>query len=144
MAGAGPAPAGKRGPLVPILAVLSALLFLGTAVTTVLYASEYSAHNQAKRTISQRDATLVARAAELEKTRGDLQRAQEELGKTKTDLTGSKNQADELKRQKQVIAKCFNLLGEVVTAASNGDRATVAKKQPELDAACNEAEKYTH
>jgi hypothetical protein len=135
-------PKAKRGPLVPILAVLSAVLFLSTAALGVLFGVEHGAKSRTEKTLSQRTSTLAAKSSELDQTRSDLQRANDELGRAKTDLTGSKNQADELKRQKAIISKCFNLLDEVLAAASNGDRATVTKKEPEMNAACREADRY--
>ncbi|HEV7898940.1 MAG TPA: hypothetical protein VGP31_13975 [Planosporangium sp.] len=142
LGGTAAAPSAKRGPLVPILAVLSALLFLSTTAMGVLFVLENSANNRARKTISQRDSALSERTAELGRMRGDLQKANDDLSRAKTDLTGSKNQADELKRQKAIISKCFALLDEVLTAASNGDKPTVAKKEPEMNAACREADRY--
>ncbi|GII24194.1 hypothetical protein [Planosporangium mesophilum] len=135
-------PRAKRGPLVPILAVLSAVLFLSTAGLGVLFAVEHGAKSRTEKTLSQRTSTLAAKSSELDRTRSDLQRANDELSRAKTDLSGSKNQADELKRQKAVISKCFTLLGELGQAAEAGDRATVTKKQAEVQTACREADRY--
>jgi hypothetical protein len=139
-AGAPPvgAPA-KRGVLTPVLAAVSVLLLIAVGVLSTLYVTS---NNGLKQTIRERDSTISARSAELDKARKDLDTAKSELAQTKTDLTGSKNQAGELARQKQVISKCFTVLGQASDAAQKGDRATVTRLEGEIEKVCGEADKY--
>jgi len=132
-------PPAKRGVLTPVLAAVSVLLLIAIGVLSTLYVTN---NNDLKRTIRDRNSTISTRSAELDKARKDLEAATSELAQTKTDLTGSKNQAGELARQKQVISKCFTVLGQASEAAQKGDRATVNRLAGEIEKVCDEADKY--
>lgn len=131
--------AGKRGAAMPILAAVAVLLLLGAVVMGVLYATQSTALDDAKTAIGKRDATIATKDSELAALRRDLQSTKDDLAKSKTDLTGAQNQADELKRQREVVVKCFKL---AVEADQAPDRATANKKAAEAEAACTEAAPY--
>ena len=78
----------------------------------------------------------------LKKTQDDLKKAQDDLASTKRDLGGAQDQADELKRQKQVISNCIKLLGELGAASRAGNTALAQQKEAEATPVCNEADRY--
>jgi hypothetical protein len=126
----------------PIFAGLAVLFLLATAVLTVLYVTRNGDYNDQKRTVAQRDQSIQGLNGDVERLKNDLKRAETERDNARRDLGGAQGQADELKRQKAVISKCLNLLGEATAAARRGDSATAAAKEKEADPVCDEAARY--
>jgi septal ring factor EnvC (AmiA/AmiB activator) len=108
----------------------------------VLYVTKNGDYNDAKKTVAARDETIKTQNDEKTKLQADLKSAQQDLENTKRDLGGAQGQADELKRQKQVISKCISLLGEAGQARAKGDTATADAKEKEADPVCDEAGRY--
>ncbi|GIJ48280.1 hypothetical protein Val02_51660 [Virgisporangium aliadipatigenens] len=138
--GPGPAtPGGGRNQSTVVFASLTVLLLLVTAVLGVLYGTKSGDYNDEKRTVAARDADLAGTRSDLEKTKADLEKTKKDLDAANAALKDSQTDADELKRQKQVIANCINLLIEAGRAQSAGDTATAAAKDAEADKVCDEA-----
>jgi hypothetical protein len=138
---AAPARAG-RGPLTPILAGLVALFFIATAVLAVLYITKSGDYTDAKNTAAQRQDNINSLNSDVAKLKADLQKVTDERDAARRDLGGAQGQADELKRQKQVISHCIQLIGEASAAARAGDTATANAKNTEATPVCNEAGQY--
>lgn len=136
------APAAKRRPLVPVLAGLAALFFLATVVMTGLYLSKSSDDKRTRAQVAAQQKTISDQGKKIDGLSGDLQSTKDQLSKTQQDLTGTKNTADELQHEKEVISNCLTLLGEAGAAADRGDRTTYNAKMKQADSACNEADKY--
>lgn len=142
---AGPAPvppSGGRGPATVIFAALSVVLLLVAAVLGVLYGTTSGDYDDEKKTVAARDAELAGLRSDLEKTKADLQKTQADLATSDRALKAAQGDTDELKRQKEVIARCINLLIEAGRASGAGDQATAAAKDAEADKVCAEAFKY--
>jgi hypothetical protein len=140
--GPGPATPGGRNRSTIVFAGLTVLLLLVTVVLGVLYGTRTGDYNDAKSTVATRDAELAALRADLDKAKADLQKTQTDLADSDRALKAAQGDTDELKRQKQVIANCINLLVEAGRASSAGDTATAARKDAEADKVCAEAFKY--
>ncbi|PYC72007.1 hypothetical protein C7C45_10290 [Micromonospora arborensis] len=142
---AGAPPAG-RGPAVLVLALVTALLFVVSAVMTGLFVTKNNELNRTEKRltgqVSQRDDTIAANTAEITKLRTDLQAKQEKLDNTEQDLTGTRNDRDEQARQKTVIASCLDKLTTALGAAAAGNRSAYDAAMKDLDKICNEAEDY--
>ncbi|HEX6500834.1 MAG TPA: hypothetical protein VF054_17665 [Micromonosporaceae bacterium] len=134
--------AARRRPVVPVLAALSALFFLATAVLTGLYLSKSSDYTRTKAKVAAQQKTISDQNTKIDNLNSDLQSTKDQLTKTQQDLTGTKNTADELQHEKDVISNCLNLLGEAGAAAERGDRTTYNAKMKEADKVCDEADKY--
>jgi outer membrane murein-binding lipoprotein Lpp len=140
--GFGAGPPARRSPVMAIAASAAVFFLLATAVLTVLYITRNGDYNEQKRTVAQRDQNIQSLSAEVDKLKNDLKRVETERDTAKRDLGGAQGQADELKRQKQVISRCINLLGEAGAAARRGDSATADAKSKEADQVCPEAFRY--
>ncbi|MEU7802332.1 hypothetical protein AB0B10_23995 [Micromonospora arborensis] len=142
---AGAPPAG-RSPAVLVLALVTALLFVVSAVMTGLFVTKNNELNRTEKRltgqVSQRDETIAANTAEITKLRTDLQAMQEKLDNTEQDLTGTRNDRDEQARQKTVIANCLDKLTTALGAAAAGNRSAYDAAMKDLDKICNEAEDY--
>jgi hypothetical protein len=142
---AGPAPARGR-PIVPILAITAALLFVLGGVMTGLFIWKSGELDSTRKDLTaqveERDTTIDTKNGEITKLQGDLDKAQDDLDKTKQTLTGTQNDRDQVEKEKQVIARCLTLFSQSMDAAVDGDRATVNRLSGELEKACTEAEKY--
>ncbi|MFG1868270.1 hypothetical protein [Micromonospora arborensis] len=142
---AGAPPAG-RGPAVLVLALVTALLFVVSAVMTGLFVTKNNELNRTEKRltgqVSQRDDTIAANTAEITKLRTDLLAMQEKLDNTEQDLTGTRNDRDEQARQKTVIANCLDKLTTALGAAAAGNRGAYDAAMKDLDKICNEAENY--
>ena len=68
--------------------------------------------------VSDRDAKLDTSTKEIDRLKRDLEAANDKIDSVQQDLTGTKNDRDEIARQKQVISKCFDLLGVAATATT--------------------------
>jgi hypothetical protein len=134
-----PAPAPKRGMTTPILATLTALLLLAAGVMTALYFTKSSDLKSAKSTIATRNSTITDRDAQIKKLQTDLQAKSDELAKAKQDLTGSQNQTQELKKEKDTIKQCITLLGEAGDLQDKGDSAGAAAKEKQAKPICDQA-----
>ena len=139
--GMGPVPPSgqPKNKLVPIFAALMVVFLLATAVVTVLYITKNGDYNDYKKAANTKEQQL---SGDLKKTQDDLKKAQEDLASTKRDLGGAQDQADELKRQKQVISNCIRLLVEAGDAAEAGNAALAQQKSAEATPVCNEADRY--
>jgi hypothetical protein len=137
----GPTPSSgqPKNKLVPIFASLMVVFLLATAVVTVLYITKNGDYNDHKKAAATKEQQL---SGDLKKTQDDLKKAQDDLASTKRDLGGAQDQADELKRQKQVISNCIKLLVEAGDAAEAGNTALAQQKQNEATPVCNEADRY--
>jgi septal ring factor EnvC (AmiA/AmiB activator) len=132
-------PRARRGAATVVLAVLMVLFLVLAGVTTTMLVLKNGDYN---RTVAQRDLTITNQNQQIDKVKGDLQQTKDDLDKTRTDLGGSQKQADELKRQKQVISQCISLLGEASDANKRGDPTTANAKLTEAKPVCDEAGKY--
>jgi hypothetical protein len=133
-------PSGQpKSKLMPIFASLMVVFLLATAVVTVLYITKNGDYNDQKKAAATKEQQL---SADLKKTQDDLKKSQEDLASTKRDLGGAQDQADELKRQKQVISNCIKLLVEAGDASRAGNTALAQQKQAEATPVCNEADRY--
>jgi hypothetical protein len=128
-------PGPRRGRGVPVLASLAVLLLLVGGVMTALYVTKSSQLGDTKQDVAAGEAKIKDLEQQLQKTKDDLAKARQ-------DLTGTQNAQKETQRQKQVISKCLNLLGEAGAAAARNDRTTYDKVIKQVDKACDEAEKY--
>jgi septal ring factor EnvC (AmiA/AmiB activator) len=113
-------------------------LLLAGVMTTMLVLK----NGDYNKTVAQRDVTISNQNTQIDRLKGDLQQTKDDLDKTRTDLGGSQKQADELKRQKQVISNCITLLGEASDANRRGDTTTANAKLTEAKPVCDEAGKY--
>ena len=139
--GMGPTPPSgqPKSKMVPLFASLMVVFLLATAVVTVLYVTKNGDYNDYKKAATTKEQQL---SGDLKKTQDDLKKAQEDLASTKRDLGGAQDQADELKRQKQVISNCIRLLVEAGDASRAGNAALAQQKQAEATPICNEADRY--
>jgi hypothetical protein len=80
--------------------------------------------------------------ADVDKLKNDVKRVEGERDAAKRDLGGAQGQADELKRQKQVISNCISLLGQAGDLTRRGDTAGAAAKEKQAEPICAEAGKY--
>jgi F0F1-type ATP synthase membrane subunit b/b' len=136
----GPTPPGQpKNKMVPIFASLTVLFLLLAAVFGVLFVTKNGDYNDTKKAAQTKEQQL---SGDLKKTQDDLKKAQDELASTKRDLGGAQDQADELKRQKQVISNCIKLLVEAGEASRAGNAALAQQKQTEAAPVCNEADRY--
>ncbi|HET6213022.1 MAG TPA: hypothetical protein VFE14_09135 [Micromonosporaceae bacterium] len=128
------------------LSILLALFLLATGVLTTLYVTKSGEYAKTKKDltaqVSDRDTKLAAQGIELEQAKKDMQTTKDELADAKQALTGTQNTADELKRQKAVISKCLNLLGEGSQLADEGKTSAARAKFKEAEPVCDEADKY--
>jgi outer membrane murein-binding lipoprotein Lpp len=139
----GPSQPGQRkSPATAIFASLMVLFLLATAVLAVLYGTRTGDYNDEKKTVAARDTEITGLKADVEKLKADVKRVEGERDTAKRDLGGAQGQADELKRQKQVISNCINLLVEAGQAESAGNAALAQQKNAEADKVCDEAFRY--
>jgi hypothetical protein len=136
----GPAPApARRGAAVPVLAGLAALLLLAAGVMTALYITKNNALSSSKKTVAARNTTISDRDAQVKKLQSDLQAKSDELDKARQDLTGSQNQTQELKKEKDTIKQCITLLGEAGDLRDKGDNAGAQAKEAQAKPICDQA-----
>lgn len=139
----GPAAGGSGGRGVTIvLAITTALFFILSIAMAGMFMVTRGDLEDSKNTISSRNNTISDNNTKISDLDSRVQTLEDELEQTQTDLTGSENQADELKRQKQVISDCLTLLAESSVAAEAGDTVTAQSKSDEADPVCEEAEEY--
>lgn len=131
---------------VSVLAVVAALLLVASGVMTALYMVKSNELTRTKKElsaqISERDGTIEANTAEIEKLKQDLAAANEEIESVEQDLAGTEEARKELERQKGVIAECLTLLGEAGDAAAEGDKEAYEEIIEELEPVCDEAGSY--
>lgn len=138
--GPGPGPSGQpKSKMTPVLASLMVVFLLATAVFAVLFVTKNGDYNDTKKAAAAKETQL---SGDLKKTQDDLKKAQDDLASTKRDLGGAQDQADELKRQKQVISNCIKLLVEAGDASRAGNAALAQQKQAAATPVCNEADRY--
>ncbi|MGC4805557.1 hypothetical protein [Micromonospora sp. DT233] len=141
-----PASGGRRKPTVLILALVAGLLFVLGGVMTGLYVTKGneldSTRQRLTAQVSERDGTITANKAEIEKLKKDLQGVRDKLSDTEQDLTGTRNDRDEQARQKKVIANCLNKLTTALNAAAANNKAAYDKATQGLNKVCDEAENY--
>jgi TolA-binding protein len=129
-----------------LLSVLLALFVLVAGVMTTLYVTKSSELNKTRKDltaqVSDRDAKLTTQGKDLDQAKKDLQGKIDELNDVKQQLTGSQNTTEELKRQKQVIAKCIALLTEARRLADQGKTSQAQAKVREAEPVCTEADRY--
>lgn len=144
--GAPPSAARRRANAVLVLAIVAGLLFALSGVMTGLFVAKAGELTDTKREftgqVADRDTTIAANNSEIERLKRDLEAANDKIADIEQDLTGTKNDRDELARQKQVISNCLNLLGEAGAAANAGDRAAYEKAMKKAGPVCDEADKY--
>ena len=136
------APKPKRGAIVPILAALTVLFFLATAVLTGLYITKNGAFDKKVADLKARDTTISSQDGQIKDLQTKLQAAKDQLDAAGQKQSGTQSQLDETIKEKQVIGNCLTLLTEALTAAANGDRATMDAKFKQADQPCTEAGKY--
>jgi hypothetical protein len=132
-------PAAKRGVAVPILASLLALAVIAAGVFVGLYVDKSSKLSKSEKLAADRQTTLTSTNAELDKTKKDLASKTDELTQAQQDLRGSKNDSDQAKKERDVIAKCLTLLTQALAAADSGDKATMNSKITEMKQPCDQA-----
>jgi hypothetical protein len=132
-------PPRKRGVAVPILASLLALSVIAAVVFIGLYVSESGKLDKSQKLAADRQTSLTATNADLDKTKKDLQAKTDELTQAQQDLRGSKNDSEQAKKERDVIAKCLTLLTQALSASNAGDKATVDAKVKEMDQPCAQA-----
>ncbi|MBT8223995.1 MAG: hypothetical protein HKP61_17315 [Dactylosporangium sp.] len=135
-------PAGGRSGITVVFGVFMVLFLIVAGVMTGLFISKNNALGDSKKTVSQRDDTISQNTEEIDQLKSEVGQLKDDLDQARTDLTGSQNQADELKRQKQVISRCLELLAEAAEAAEAGDTATSRAKTTEAEPVCKEAGTY--
>lgn len=132
-----------KGRVVLVLSLVAALLFVVGGLMSGLYIAKSSELDRTERTlraqVSERDAELDAQAKEVERLKRELETANDKVAAVQQDLTGTKNDRDELERQKQVISRCFDLLGKAATATT---RSAYDKAIKEANKVCDEADRY--
>jgi hypothetical protein len=132
-------PAAKRGMAVPILASLLALAVIAAGVFVGLYVDKSSKLSKSEKLAADRQTTLTSTNAELDKTKKDLASKTDELTQAQQDLRGSKNDSDQAKKERDVIAKCLTLLTQALAAADSGDKNTMNSKISEMKQPCDQA-----
>lgn len=134
----------RRGMVV--LAVLSVVFFLMAGLLGGLYIGKISELNQTRRDLSaqvrEHEATIADQKAEIDELKVQLQSAKDEVERVRQDLTGTQNAADELRRQKDVISRCLNLVGEASLLAEQGRTSQARAKLDEAAPVCDEADRY--
>jgi outer membrane murein-binding lipoprotein Lpp len=125
-----------------IFASLMVFFLLVTAVLTVLFVTKTGDYNEQKKTATQRQQTIDTLNADVERLKNDVKRVEGERDAAKRDLGGAQGQADELKRQKQVISNCLTLAAEAADAADAGNAALAQQKRNEARPVCEEAGRY--
>jgi len=145
VAGTAAATGPSRRPLV-VLAVLSVVFFLMAGLLGGLYIGKIGELNQIRRDLSAQvrahEATIADQKAEIDELKVQLQSAKDEVERVRQDLTGTQNAADELRRQKGVISRCLNLLGEANLLAEQGRTSQARAKLNEAAPVCDEADRY--
>jgi hypothetical protein len=129
-------PPQKRSLAVPILASLLALAVIAAGIFIGLYVDKSSKLSKSQTLASQRQSTIEATNAELDKTKKDLQTRTDELTRAQQDLRGTTADNNENKRQRDVIAKCLKLTYEALAATN---KAAFDAKLAELKEPCDEA-----
>ena len=145
VAGAAPAPGSSRRGLV-VLAVLCVVFFLMAGLLGGLYIGKIGELNQTRRDLSaqvrEHEATIADQKSEIDELKVQLQSAKDEVERVRQDLTGTRNAAEELRRQKDVISRCLNLLGEASLLAEQGRTSQARAKLNEAAPVCDEADRY--
>src|SRR5947207_2427613 len=136
---AGPAPAPRRGPAVPVLAAATVLFVLVAGVMSALFITRSNALASSKKTVAARNSTISERDAQVKKLQNDLQAKSDELDKAKQDLTGSQNQTQELKKEKDTIKQCITMLGDATDLRDKGDTAGAQTKEAQAKPICDQA-----
>ncbi|HEX5595635.1 MAG TPA: hypothetical protein VFX61_06370 [Micromonosporaceae bacterium] len=144
--GAFPPAAPPKGRAALVLTIVAVLLFVLGGVMTGLYLAKSnelnSTRNDLTAQIAERDDTIGAQEKEIGELKRDVETAKDKIDSVEQNLKGTENQRDELERQKQVISKCLNLLGEAGAAANAGNRSAYEKAMKEADKVCDEADRY--
>jgi hypothetical protein len=130
----GPPPARpSRGPWIPVLAGICALLLVvSLAVTGLLIAKSND--------LSESRATAASQREQLREKDGKIATVEDERDKAKQDLDGSKDEVGSLTADKATIAQCLKLMFQMLEAAAAGNRAQVNALAKQLDAPCTRAE----
>jgi hypothetical protein len=132
----------RRGMGTVIFGALAAFLLILAGIMTALYVAKTGQYNDANKTVAARDTTISNQNTKISGLQTDLQKAKDDLDAAKRDLNGSQTLADDLKKQKQVIKNCLNLLGEAADLSDKGDKAGADAKLKEAGPICDEADTY--
>jgi hypothetical protein len=138
----GEPPKPKRGPAIPVLAGLTVLFFLVSAVMTGLFVTKSGDYDKKVTDVKTRDATISSLNGQLTDLKTQLQSTKDQLDAATQKQSGTQTQLDEVTKEKQVISNCLTLLEEAIVAASNGDQATARAKAQAAQQPCDESEKY--
>jgi uncharacterized protein HemX len=133
-----PATPAKRGPAVLVLAIVAAVLFLATALSTTLYITKNNAYNKK---VSSSNAQIADDQKRIKDLQTQLQSAQDELSTAQQQQRGTQDQLDEITKEKQTITDCLRLLAQA-GQAQQAHAANASQLANQADAKCTEAEKY--
>jgi hypothetical protein len=117
------------------LALVAAALLLLAGIMTALY---FTTSNE----LSRAEKNLATNIQQVEQLNRDVKAANDRVAKAQQDLAGTKNSRNELQRQKDVIARCLNLLAQAGQAASRGDRSEYEDAIEKAQPVCREADRY--
>ena len=133
-----PEPA-RKGRSALIFGIIAALLFVSTGVFAGLYvvkSGDYTKKVNAAKT------QQAADQSQISDLRTQLKAANDKYDELSQRQSGTQNQLDEITKEKQTISKCLNLLYEAASAAAAGDKTKYNSLLPQMNAACDEANKY--
>ena len=122
------APAARRVPLVPVLAVVAALLLVATVVLGALVVTAKGHLDRARaeaassrQVAEERGRELAASRRQVEALKGDVARARDDLAATREELTGTRSRLGDTEADKQLISNCLGLVRQFFDAAGAGD-----------------------
>jgi hypothetical protein len=138
----GEPPKPKRSPVTAILAALTVLFFLVSAVMTALFITKSGDYDKKVSELKVRDTTISSLNSQLTDLKTQLQAAKDQLDASTQKQTGTQNELDEVKKEKQVVSNCLSLLEQAIVAANKGDKATVDSTVQQAQQPCDEAQKY--
>ncbi len=138
----GEAPKPKRGLAVPLLAALTVLFFLVSAVMTGLFITKNGDYDKKVSEVKVRDTTISSLNSQLTDLKTQLQAAKDQIDASTQKQTGTQNELDEVRKEKQVVSNCLSLLEQAIVAANKGDKATVDSTVQQAQQPCDEAQRY--
>lgn len=138
------APYGYEAPIAPpkqgrtgkiVLSIATGVLALATVAFGVLYFFEASARASADKTVAEKTTALTAAQAKSKDLDRQLTAAKDDVARLNQDLTGAKNKTDEVAKERDAMAACFQAM------AAYGAKQNAANAK-QLIIKCDEAEKY--
>lgn len=147
---AGPPPSRGRGPLVPVLAAVAALLLIAAVVMTGLFVAKSGEFDDSQEQLAASRATaeqqrqdLEGKDQEITQLNGDLTATRESLAESEQARTGSEDRAGELAMEKQIVTTCLTLILDYLDAAGAGDEGRAQELLPQIEPACDRAAAVT-